>query len=597
MARNPSLTQLARAAVQAHPDSDIQVGFAFGPPSFRSASNDRLLKVGRRVSSLIRDYDNNNNNNEAKLEASLDLVWQECEILMSGLARVPTVPFGKTGLSMPIVTLGCMRFQQEWGPRITHMNQVGADCQDNLVAILKTAVDYGITHIETARGYGSSELQLGVALQQLFATTSIRRSDLILQTKIPPYENTVAFREAIELSLTNLQVDYIDLFAFHGMNYEEQYEWVFGEGRNNCLSVVKEYIAIGKIRHLGFSTHGSTDFILKLINTNVFDYVNLHYHYFGSYTASGGGHDGRGTLDCVKLLAQKEMGCFIISPYDKGGRLYAPSKKLRNLTLPEMEPMTFKSFWLWNHHRIYENESLPLLHTFTVGAARPSDLDQPAIAAYLHSTATEDVLAKVKRVTLRLDSAKEQSLGKDWLASWWMGLPKNTASTHLIEHNQMVWLYNCIKAFGMHEFAKARYNSFEKNDEKWDEALTAEENIVKIGKNAWGFVPGRSLKPGMDYSDDLRHIPEANKDQVHDAEEFVFMWCRDRQFDKASSDNKDVVRRPLDRARLFIRRNLTSEQEQGKDDTLKEEIIPSEWETAYDLRTWLDFPDRITRII
>jgi predicted aldo/keto reductase-like oxidoreductase len=389
-------------------------------------------------------------------------------------------------------------------------------------------------------------------------------------------------------------VDYLDLFAFHGMNFEEQFDWVFGEGRNNCLSVVKEYMAVGKIRHLGFSTHGSTDFIMKCINTDVFEYVNIHHHYFGSYTASGGGHDGMGNLDNVKLLKEKDIGTFIISPYDKGGRMYAPSKKLRSLTLPEMEPMTFSSLWLWNHHRIYDENGGAQLHTFTVGAARPSDLDQPAVAAFLHDTKPDETLASVKRVTSRLDAAMEEALGKEWLQSWWMGLPKNTASKGLVEHNQVVWLYNCIKAFGLYDFAKARYNAFEKNEEKWDESLTDDENIAqKIGKNSWGFVPGRPLKPDVDYSDDLVHVPEANKQRVNEAEEFVYTWCRDVSKDKMVDDSSGGLRQ---RARSFMRRNLKSEPEPDKSSATKaEEAMPTEWETAYDLRVWPDFPDRPSR--
>jgi predicted aldo/keto reductase-like oxidoreductase len=182
---------------------------------------------------------------------------------------------------------------------------VGTDCQDNLLQILKTAViDYGINHIETARGYGCSELQLGCALKQLYLTNQIKREDLIIQSKIPPNKDIAAFETAIETSLKNLQTDYLDLFAFHGMNFSEQLEWVFGRGNNNttedcknCMDVILKYQKMGKIKYIGFSTHGSTDLILECINKDCFDYVNLHYHYFGSYTATGGGHDGGGTLD------------------------------------------------------------------------------------------------------------------------------------------------------------------------------------------------------------------------------------------------------------------------------------------------------------
>ena len=74
------------------------------------------------------------------------------------------VRFGKTNLEMPIVSLGCIRFEQRMfsRPELKLFNNIAPDCQGNLVKILhRTIFDYGITHIETARAYGFSELQLG----------------------------------------------------------------------------------------------------------------------------------------------------------------------------------------------------------------------------------------------------------------------------------------------------------------------------------------------------------------------------------------------------------------------------------------------------
>ena len=601
------LPQYARDAVAAHPNSDVEIAISFlckAMPSFVGESNDRLVKLGRRILYLVQASSSSADKGVVDLEQGLALLLEECRVLSlkDGSVRVPRVCFGKTGLQMPIVTLGCMRFQQEWGPRISEFNQVGSDCQDNLVAILKQAIDYGMIHIETARGYGCSELQLGVALKQLFLTGYVKREDLIIQSKIPANEDPLAFREALNLSLKSLQLDYLDLFAFHGMNYDEQMEWVFGREGNNCLSVVKEYKAAGKIRHLGFSTHGSTDLIIECINMDVFDYVNLHYHYFGSYTASGGGQDGLGNLDAIKLLGQKDMGCFIISPFDKGGCLYAPSKKLCSLTLPEMEPMAFKSLWLWNHHRIYQG--LPQLHTYTVGAARPSDLDQPAVAAYLHATKPDEALAKTTSVTKRLDDTKVKVLGKEWVANWWKGLPKSTGSKYQIEHNQIVWIYNCISAFGLYEFGKARYHSFENNEAKWDESLSPEENIAKnVGKNPWGFVPGRPLKVDTDYSEDLAKVPQENKLRVMEAEGFVFQWCR-KENDKPKAVENGTGNGPVKRTKSFFRRTfsvsaqifrLPSNLEAEINEDEVAEPFPEQWETAYDLRPWPDYPDQPSR--
>lgn len=601
----------ARRAVAQHPHSDMEVGATFLRPHLQSSNNDvvnlndRLCKTGRRVSHLIRMYPNSEavaaEEDATTLQRGLELLVQEFmlvthDIPKSGF-RVPRVRFGKTNLEISIVTLGCMRFQQEWGPRITQLNQVYSNCQGNLYQILyQSIVTYGMNHIETARGYGCSELQLGAALQLLYATTPVQRSDLIIQTKIPPHADVVTFREMIDTSLRQLQVEYVDLFALHGFNFEEQYDWVFGKDGNNCLAIVKEYMAAGKIRHFGFSTHGSTQFILKCIHTNVFDYVNLHYHYFGSYTASGNGSDGN--LDVIRLLTEKDMGRFIISPFDKGGRLYAPSKKVASLTLPDMDPMTFQSLWLWNHHRIYD-PPLPQIHTYTVGVARPSDLDQPLLAAYLHATQPDEVLNQLKLVTLRLDHAKEAALGKEWLQTWWQGLPKSTESKYLVEHNQIVWIYNCIVAFGLYEFGKTRYNSFEKNNAKWDEKKTDAENIDVIGKNAWGFVPGRPLKLGVDYSEDLIHVPEQNKQRVLEAEEFVYHWCRDKSLDPKEEDGTSQTKKGSFLLRHFSRKapkKTSNDSPTQNGGTATEgdgdETIPEDWETAYDLRTWPDFPDQ-----
>ena len=456
-----NLTEAAVAACNKFPNSDVELAMEFAKdaaPTFLSADNDRLIKLGRSIKSMVNMKDDEG----FQLEDSLQLAVQEAELIVSGKLKVPRVKFGKTGLDISVVTLGCMRFQMQWGPTIQNMNQVDGDCQDNLMAILKRALlEYGINHIETARGYGSSELQLGVALKQLISTGQIKREDFILQTKVPPKKDPTEFREALETSFRNLQVDYLDLFAFHGVNWAEQLVWMFGddntpEGTETCYSIIQEYVKAGKIRHIGFSTHGSTDLILETVKKGVFDYANIHYHFMGSYTASGGGHDGQGNRDVVRLMNEMNMGVFIISPFDKGGCLFIPSRKLRRLTLPDLEPMDFESMRIWNHHHLFEGLNI---HTYTAGAARPSDLDQPAAAAYLHATQNDAVVEKVKRVHTRLLAEREKALGKAWGDTWWKGLLKADDNKHHVEHNQIVWMYNCLHAFGLYHFTKARYHS------------------------------------------------------------------------------------------------------------------------------------------
>ena len=581
---NP-LSTTAREILQSDAGiSDIEFALSFLPKAgikasvVGSATNDRLVKVSRMILSLFKQQSVTDESlsdlSDEEIESSVQRLVQDFELITTGkLGHVPRVPFGKTGLEMPIVTLGCMRFQQAWGPRIQSLNQVGSDCQDNLVAILRQAItQYGMVHIETARAYGSSELQLGAALKQLIMAGEVQRKDLIIQSKVNASEDPNEFRKELETSMHLLGVDYLDLFSIHGLNLPEHMEWIFGKDGNNCINVVREFVKAGKIRHVGFSTHGPTDLILQAIETNEFEYVNIHYHAIGSYTASGYGATATGgNLEAIELLHSKNMGIFIISPYDKGGALYSPSRKLRNICAPEAEPMVYQSWWLWNHDKLNIGENAPKIHTFTVGAARPSDLDEPALAAYHLRTNAEKVLKDVKTIYERMKAAYDASVGEKWAKSWWKGLPKALTSQYQIEHNQMVWLYNSVKAYGLYSFAKARYGAFEGNAKKWDYSKSAEENFAIIGTRGWGYVPGLPLDSLQNYNTDLKDVPQENKAKVIEAESFCLKWL-------ASS---------------VAGRGVTAET--GDSSKIPKVEIPAAWETAYDLRTWPDFPDQPAR--
>ncbi len=71
--------------------------------------------------------------------------------------------------------------------------------------------------------------------------------------------------------------------------------------------------------------------------------IKVHHHFMGSYTASGDGdtEESEGNLANIRLAHKHDMGVFVISPFDKGGRVYAPSHLSRELMLPEMEPMEY----------------------------------------------------------------------------------------------------------------------------------------------------------------------------------------------------------------------------------------------------------------
>src|SRR5215510_3850760 len=118
--------------------------------------------------------------------------------------------FGRTEISMPVFSCGGMRFQFKWqdvSPR-----EVPAENQANLEATVQRAFELGINHFETARGYGSSEMQLGNILPTL------PRSKIIVQTKVGPKPTAKEFLNTFETSMKYLRLEHVDLLALHGIN-------------------------------------------------------------------------------------------------------------------------------------------------------------------------------------------------------------------------------------------------------------------------------------------------------------------------------------------------------------------------------------------
>jgi uncharacterized protein len=324
---------------------------------------------------------------------------------------------------MPVFSCGGMRYQFKW--QDVPSDQVPPRNQANLEATIHRAVELGINHIETARGYGSSEMQLGQILPQF------PRKDIIVQTKVSPSSDPQEFRKTFETSLAYLQLDYVDLFGIHGLNTHELYNETFRLG--GCLEVARQLQAEGKVRFVGFSTHGSTEVIQKAIATDAFDYVNLHWYYINQ-------NNWPAILDAQR----HDMGVFIISPSDKGGHLYNPSPKLVELCAP-LSPMVFNDLFCLSH---------PQVHTLSVGAARPSDFDEHLKTLTLLERADEIL----PPILARLESAAITALGEDWYKTWHQGLPSHEETPGGINIPNILWLWNLVSAFDMEEYARARYN-------------------------------------------------------------------------------------------------------------------------------------------
>jgi predicted aldo/keto reductase-like oxidoreductase len=316
-----------------------------------------------------------------------------------------------------------MRYQYKW--QDLPQSEIPAAEQENLEATIHRAFELGINHIETARGYGSSEMQLGQVLPQL------PRDRITVQTKIGPAPSAGEFIDRFNTSIQYLKLEYVDLLAFHGVNTLELLDMVMKPG--GCLEAARQLQRKGRVRFVGFSTHAPTSVIVKTIETSEFDYINLHWYWVNDLNRPA-----------IDLATKHDMGVFIISPTDKGGMLQAPPDKLVRLCEP-IAPMQFNDLYCL---------AQPEVHTLSVGAARPTDFDAH-VDALKHYQDIEEVIEPIRS---RLCEEMESCVGRDWAHSWWSGLPECTEAPGEVNVQEILRLWTYAKSFDLTEWAKSRYN-------------------------------------------------------------------------------------------------------------------------------------------
>jgi predicted aldo/keto reductase-like oxidoreductase len=336
--------------------------------------------------------------------------------------------FGRTGLAMPVLTAGGMRYQQSWNPS----EPCSVENQANLEATVRRALDLGINHIETARGYGTSEKQLGAILPHL------PRHEIIVQTKVAPTEDPEVFERDFFDSLGRLNLTHVDLLAIHGVNDRACLELAVRD--DGCLERAMSLKQRGVVRFVGFSTHASLDVILEGIKDGRFDYVNLHYYWVMQQNQAA-----------LRAAAARDMGILVISPNDKGGRLYEPPEKLRRLTEP-LSPMVFNDLFCLAHSE---------LHTLSIGASSPADFDEHVKAVELFKKQGSDPRLLIAPIEASLRNELEHVLGKEWLEGWSVELPSWENVPGQINLREILRLYNLAKGLDMVAYARMRYNLLE----------------------------------------------------------------------------------------------------------------------------------------
>jgi aryl-alcohol dehydrogenase-like predicted oxidoreductase len=172
-----------------------------------------------------------------------DVIAQTAPASATGL---PTRVLGRTGQRVSILCLG------GW--------HIGAVKDDNeAIRIMHAAIDEGLTFFDNAWDYhdGRSEELMGKALAM-----DGRRKKVFLMTKNCERDYAGSMKN-LEDSLRRLRTDYLDLWQFHEMVYDNDPDWVFEKGG---LKAALEARRQGKVRFIGFTGHKDPLIHLKMLN-------------------------------------------------------------------------------------------------------------------------------------------------------------------------------------------------------------------------------------------------------------------------------------------------------------------------------------------
>ena len=218
------------------------------------------------------------------------------------------------------------------------------------------AMEHGVNYYDTAWGYhnGNSELVMGKALSKY------PRDSYYLATKFPGYDlsNMDKVEEIFEKQLEKCGVEYFDFYLFHNvceMNIDAYLNREYGI-YEYLLKQKKE----GRIRHLGFSAHGSVEVMKRFLEAYgkdmEFCQIQLNYLDWSFQDAKGK----------VELLNQHNIPVWVMEPL-RGGKLASLTEE-ETAKLKELRPEETVPAWAFRFL-----QSLP---SVTVVLSGMSDMTQ-----------------------------------------------------------------------------------------------------------------------------------------------------------------------------------------------------------------------------
>ena len=201
---------------------------------------------------------------------------------------------GKTGFKVSALGFGAMRLPMD-GEVVV---------REKAIPMIRRAFEAGVNYIDSAVFYCGydSERAVGEALKGW-------RDKVVLSTKNHYYakDDKEGWRRNLELSLEKLDVDYLDIYNFHGIGWEKFTEHV--DGPDGLYKETLKAKDQGLIRHICCSFHDNCDNLIKIVDTGMFESVTCQYNLLDRSLEAGMAH-----------AHEKGMGVVVMGPV-AGGRL------------------------------------------------------------------------------------------------------------------------------------------------------------------------------------------------------------------------------------------------------------------------------------
>ncbi|MFX0092417.1 MAG: aldo/keto reductase [Candidatus Hodarchaeota archaeon] len=169
--------------------------------------------------------------------------------------------------------------------------------ENEAIKVIQRALELGVNFIDTSLGYGDSEVRIGKAIAD-------RRDEVIIATK-GGWQDKKMVLEHVESSLKRLQTDYIDLWQLANVSTFEDYGRLFEP--NGAMEGVQEALRVGKIRHIGISSH-SLDVARKAASSSHFETILFSFNFIAREPAE----------ELIPLARKHDIGFIAMKPFAGG---------------------------------------------------------------------------------------------------------------------------------------------------------------------------------------------------------------------------------------------------------------------------------------